>query len=304
MTTAVAIERTPYLIANEINILKLQTRNIVAYNAIEIGRKLCEAKEQIPHGEWGKWLETSVDYKQSTANDLMRIFKEYGNVQMALFGETGPNSQALGNLSYTHLVSLMGVPAEEREEFLKENDVESMSTRELKQAIKERDQAQKERDEANKLAKEQEEEAERLLNEKEKAETELSDIKKKLEEAQSTGKAKEVKRLKQELEEADLQLKHANDEIEELNAKLKDKPIDVSATTVTEKLPEAVEQELEALRKAQQSTASAKFTVHLEALVKGFSSLLESLAVIEDPDEQEKYKGAVRKLIGKMEERL
>ena len=36
--------------------------------AIEIGERLLEAKELVPHGEWGKWLKENVNYSQSTAN--------------------------------------------------------------------------------------------------------------------------------------------------------------------------------------------------------------------------------------------
>ena len=46
------VKRTPILIAAEINKIKDDTRRVVIYNCIEIGRRLCEAKELIPHGEW------------------------------------------------------------------------------------------------------------------------------------------------------------------------------------------------------------------------------------------------------------
>ena len=99
MDNALQVQRTPELIAEEINHIKNQTKVMVIYNTIEIGRKLTEAKSKIPHGEWGKWLEEKVNYSKSTANYLMRIFEEYGSEQMALFGETPPKFQALGNLS-------------------------------------------------------------------------------------------------------------------------------------------------------------------------------------------------------------
>jgi len=69
----------------------------------------------VEHGQWGNWLKDSVDYSQSTANNLMRIFEEYGSNQIALFGNNA-NSQALGNLSYTQAVALLGIPAEDREQ--------------------------------------------------------------------------------------------------------------------------------------------------------------------------------------------
>ncbi|NLI93000.1 MAG: DUF3102 domain-containing protein [Peptococcaceae bacterium] len=71
-------ERTPHIIAAEINIIKQQTNKILLTNAIEIGRRLKEAKDLLKYGEWGKWLEESVNYSQSTADRLMQLFEEYG----------------------------------------------------------------------------------------------------------------------------------------------------------------------------------------------------------------------------------
>jgi len=45
------------------------------------------------------------------------------------------------NLSYTQALILLGIPEEEREEFIAEHDVENMTRVELQQAVKERDQA-------------------------------------------------------------------------------------------------------------------------------------------------------------------
>ena len=128
------VKRTPGLIAAEINKIKQDTRKIVIYNSIEIGRKLCEAKELVPYGEWSKWLEEEVDYSQSTANNLMKIFNEYGADQISLLGDN-LKSQTFGNLTYSQAVLLLGVPEVEREEFVKENNVEDMSARELKKAV-------------------------------------------------------------------------------------------------------------------------------------------------------------------------
>lgn len=45
-------------IEKEIITLKNQT----AENIIQIGYKLIEAKEKLPHGEWGAWLENKVAF--------------------------------------------------------------------------------------------------------------------------------------------------------------------------------------------------------------------------------------------------
>lgn len=140
-------DRTPPVIAAEINTIKDQTGKILLAGAIEIGRRLREAKDLLPYGEWGKWLEESVSYSQKTAEKRMRIFDAYGTGQPASL-DAGAQAQALRNLNYTQAFILLGVPEEERAQFLAEIDVESMSTRELQKAVKDRNQAVKERDKA------------------------------------------------------------------------------------------------------------------------------------------------------------
>ncbi len=130
-------------VTTEIKTIRRQAQQVMLLSAIEIGRRLAEAKEMLPHGEWGKWLAESVDYSQSTADNLLRIYKEYGTQQESLFGNIS-NSEAFTKLSYTQALALLAVPAEEREKFAEANHVEDMSTRELQQAIRERDQARAE----------------------------------------------------------------------------------------------------------------------------------------------------------------
>ncbi|EHL05030.1 hypothetical protein HMPREF0322_04336 [Desulfitobacterium hafniense DP7] len=136
-------ERTPLLIAAEINTIKNQVGKVLLYSAIEIGRRLAEAKSLLPYGEWGRWLEESVSYSKRTATNLIRLFEEYGSQTSAL-----PDRQALADLTYTQGIILLGVPEEERAQFIAELDLENLSTRELQKAVQERNQAAAERDRA------------------------------------------------------------------------------------------------------------------------------------------------------------
>ena len=71
----------------------------------------------------------------------MRIYREYGAAQQSLFGGEA-KSQAFANLTYTKALRLLAIPnEEEREQFMVEHDVESMSNRELDKALKEREEA-------------------------------------------------------------------------------------------------------------------------------------------------------------------
>ncbi|MCO1603118.1 DUF3102 domain-containing protein [Desulfosporosinus nitroreducens] len=145
----VIMERTPLVIATEINMIKHHTEKIVLINAVEIGRRLTEAKALLKHGEWGKWLEESVSYSHSTATRLMQIFREYGpKLLVSPEGDNSSNYATLHNLTYSQALILLGVPEEEREEFAKNNAIENMSARELQQAVSEKNQAIEDRDQA------------------------------------------------------------------------------------------------------------------------------------------------------------
>lgn len=156
--------RTIGMVTQEINQLTAQAQRLILGHAIEIGRRLTEAKQMLSHGEWGKWLKEEIHYSKSSANNMMRIFDAYGSTQMGLFGPEA-NSQTFGDLEYSKALALLAVPAEEREQFAQEVDAEHISVRQLKAAIQERDAAQKQAAEAAaewELAKE-------ALREKEKA---------------------------------------------------------------------------------------------------------------------------------------
>ena len=108
-------------IEKEIITLKNQT----AENMILMGQKFIEAKKLVLHGEWGNWLEDRVGFSQRTANQFMRIAKEFGS-----------NPQMIINLDATKIYLLMEIPVEDRENFIKKYDLQAMSTREVKKAMK------------------------------------------------------------------------------------------------------------------------------------------------------------------------
>lgn len=156
--------RTIGMVTQEINQLTAQAQRLILGHAIEIGRRLTEAKQMLSHGEWGKWLKEEIHYSKSSANNMMRIFDAYGSTQLGLFGPEA-NSQTFGDLEYSKALALLSVPAEEREQFAQEVDAKHISVRQLKAAIQERDAAQKQAAEVAaewELAKE-------ALREKEKA---------------------------------------------------------------------------------------------------------------------------------------
>ena len=106
-----------------------QLANVMLAHAVEKGRWLTEAKAMVPYGEWGNWLKEKVDYSQSKAQGLMKLYQKFGSEQESLFGP--PKSQALGNLSVTKALMLIDIPDEELGEVMEEHDLESMTTREV-----------------------------------------------------------------------------------------------------------------------------------------------------------------------------
>jgi len=138
--------RTASTIAAEIRTIHDQARNMLLMYVVEIGKRLVEAKALVDHGEWCNYLQQELGYKQSTANNYMKIYRDYS--------ENGvlANSQTFGNLGYSQALALLALPAGDRETFVQEHDVESMSARELKQAIKERDEARQALAEAKEAA--------------------------------------------------------------------------------------------------------------------------------------------------------
>ncbi|MCF8566882.1 DUF3102 domain-containing protein [Alicyclobacillus tolerans] len=274
--------RSPEVIATEINWIKKLTRDVLLHSSVEIGRRLVEVKELLPHGEWMDWLRDNVNYSQTTANNLMALYREYGD-----------KSHALGNLSYTQALALLGVPADEREQFAQEHDAENKSSRELQKLVRQKQLLEEQLKDAQAKAERQLVAAQELAADVARLKTELAD-------AKIAGNETKAQQLQEELATSQAR-------IQELEAELKSRPIDVAG--VVEKIPEAVEAELAELRSksAQGATpATIKFRVYFDNLVKGFQDLLVTLGEVQqtDPALHVKYKGAVSSLIGKMSERL
>lgn len=225
----------------EIISLKNQAVNSAMLYYIELGKRLTEAKALVPHGEWGKWLEEKVDFEKSTANNLMKIYEEYGN---------SPNLQAIGNLGYTKTVRLMTLPAEEREAFVQNNDVENMSSRELDKAIKERDEALKKAKRA--------EELQRQLRESQDKVRELQ--------GKADSLAGESLALQRKLEKAKTVNENQAAEISDL----KNNPVvpDDVINNIKDKLQEEAKQEIEAQISANKNALDAALKEKADAEAK------------------------------------
>lgn len=284
--------RTIGMIEMEIRVLQDQTQRVVLGYAIETGRRLEEAKAMLEHGQWGEWLK-KMGYSPSTANNLMRVFREYGASQQSLFGGEA-NSQALGNLSFTKALRLLALPdQEEREKFVAEHDVEAMSTRELEKALKERDEALRAAEAAGAEARAAEEARDKMEADMKSANALLQD------KASAAAKFRdEAKRFKKELDE------------------LKAKPVEVA---VEKPSPEELEKlTADAVEKARAEDAEriasmekqlatadgdvAAFRVHYEAWQESFNKMAGYLEKISARDAERA--GKLRKAVNAAVERM
>ena len=140
MTESMTPSRDIREITAEIRTIQDSVRRTALSGAIEIGRRLTEAKELLQHGEWGDWLKREFEFSQSTASRLMQLFREYGADQGSLFGAEAKYA-TLQNISVSNALRLIAIPDEEREEFAAEHDIEHKSAREVDELIRQRQEA-------------------------------------------------------------------------------------------------------------------------------------------------------------------
>lgn len=139
MSENVVAVRSIEIVTAEITMIRDNARKVFLESVIQIGTRLEEAKQMVPSGEWTAYLTDKLGYKPSTAQNYMRIAREFGGGQVSLTGKTA--ADAFGQLSYSQILPLLGMAEEEREELAEENDLPSMSSREIAALVKERDEA-------------------------------------------------------------------------------------------------------------------------------------------------------------------
>lgn len=189
---------------------------------LTIGRCLNEAKDMLSHGEWLPWLAEKVGYSEKTAQNFMRLAREFSN------------PQALADLGATKALKLLALPQDEREKFVEDHNVIDMTTRQLEQAIRERDEARKAAEEAKEEANTAEQARAKMAEDMALLNARLTGAREDREEA-----VESAKKLEAEL------------------AELKNRPVEVAVETVAD--PEALEKaRAEAMAEMQAKLEKAK----------------------------------------------
>ena len=113
----------------------LDIKQRVTEDFMELGQRLCEAKELLPHGEWLPWLEQRVQFSERTAQKFMQLAREYES-----------NPKLASDLGREKAFALLALPKEEREQIAAEGVTVNgktkapadLTTREVKQIVAER----------------------------------------------------------------------------------------------------------------------------------------------------------------------
>lgn len=294
------IIRSPEVIAAEINTIKRTTAQYILLQSIEIGKLLVEAKNAVPHGEWGGWLEANFEYSTSTANNLMRIYTEYGEEEQISFFEEN-RLELFGQLNRSQAISLLQLPRDDRADFVRTHDMSAMSVRDLDDEIaKIKAENDKLIDKAlsfekAKIEAERERDENRIASEKALAESQ-SNLKK----SQS-----KVKALQEENKTAEARIK---DEIEK-NKRLEEQlamPVEITPEERQKIADEATsekDREIETLRgKISQLTSSLdptvqRFAVYFESMQDSFNKMIELIHNCGNIETADRLKNAIIKTI-------
>ena len=183
---------------------------------LTIGQRLAEAKAMLDHGEWLPWLTERVEFSERSAQNFMRLAREWSN------------PQTLADLGASKALTLLALP-EERDGFIssvhvvdgEEKTAAEMSARELAQAIRDRDAARLD--------------AEQAAADQRAAELARDEI------------ARQMQVVNESLAESSRQLEQTREELEKLRAR----PVEVAVEQVAD--PETVKKAQDEARAEMQA---------------------------------------------------
>lgn len=273
-------------LATEINTIKRTTQRLMMQAAIDIGQRLAEVKAAVGHGNWGKWLLENVDYSERTAQNLIRLYEEYGRGQGSLFGEAG-NPQLVADLSVSQAVALLGIKdADERAEFIEKNDVAAMTKRELEEAIRERNEAREELAAAREAAENGEE-----------AEKKIAAYRERLTKAEASA-AKNEEKAKERITKLSAEAKAAEEKLSTLRTELREAKAKAKGGSGSAEDKARIAELEEALKKAA-DTSRWEFAAGVKGIQEGFNGLLR-LIEGQEKEAREKYQTALKTLLSEM----
>ena len=286
-------ERDIDVITEEINFYKQQAGMAI----LEIGKRLVEAKAQLSHGEWLPWLEKKVEFSERSAQQYIRLWKEYGK------------SATVADLGVRKALVLLALPENERDSFAgethavdgAEKTAAEMTVKELEKAVAERNAARQEAEQAKadlyaarEAAKEARDHVEALQGELEALKNRPTEVA--IEQRDATEEqlaaARQVAALEKELEKARGEAAAAEERKEAAESELQAAERERDSALDAAKGYKAEAEAAHKLAAAASNEGVTKFKVVFDQTVENVNTLAALLQALPD-SQQEKLRRAL-----------
>ena len=108
--------------------------HIANQSIIEVGKRLIQAKELVPHGEWYNWLKQNFNLTAKMANNFMRIVERWGA------NRKSTSDFDISTFNQTQLMELLALPEGDEQKFIAEkaaegNPADQMTIKQLRAEI-------------------------------------------------------------------------------------------------------------------------------------------------------------------------
>lgn len=267
---------------------------------LHAGMLLMEARKRCPQGRWLEWLNKEAGCPERTAQQAMQLYETYGARDLP---------EAYSKLDASHLVELLRAPEEDRDALAAKAAEQEMSTRALREEIK-----QLRADHAEAQVKIHD-----LITEQEQM-------------TEDVRRAKEAKKVAEaQLSDAVARANNSAEALRKAKNRIKDLEGREIETVEVERVPDDVAKEMERLkaelRKYQENTSSApagapspqgegvvtpvreieiKLRIEWLHLTQGFEGLVKLVGELNqrDPEKGKNFAGAVMKLCDAMKAKV
>ena len=95
-----------------------------AQNLIQYGRVLTEAKQYVPHGQFGNWVAENFGMSERSAQGYMAVWKRFGK------------NEQLNGIQFSSLQKMLSLPEGTENQFAAEHKLSDMTAREVERAVK------------------------------------------------------------------------------------------------------------------------------------------------------------------------
>lgn len=116
-------ESTPAILEGYVQQGKMFLFN-AAQNLIQYGRVLVEAKNYVPHGQFGSWVAENFGMSERSAQGYMAVWKRFGK------------NEQLKAVQFSSLQKMLSLPEGTENQFAAEYNLKDMTAREVECAVK------------------------------------------------------------------------------------------------------------------------------------------------------------------------